>query len=390
MDWFTALKCPSCGSAFKESERYCPNCGTDLELPLERSPALAREYFEKAQQKYDRNSNLQTALSECDLALGYNPEFAEAHNLRGLILDALNQTEDAIAAYREAIRLNPGLQEARANLQDAEIEKTVGRKANFAYAPDSEEKRKLANIFITVFFVFLALVILAGSGWFVLQIAIPYLTPKTEIVLAPDIPDDVQVTQSDLELAAQILTDRAELLEYPQVTFEATSNGSIIGKLPVSMDALELVGRIGSIGLLEFVDFGETPLMAGTIVRTDFENEYITQIEGKTWHTIMSNDGILATNVHENTMQGANINYQIDIAMTETGTKIFAEHTQNNIGTYLGIVLDKTVISAPIINDAITGGQATITGNFTEQSAKNLAAAFMTQPLPFPIILVKR
>jgi hypothetical protein len=349
---------------------------------------MAREYFEKAKQKYDRNIQLQSALGECELALGYDPDFAEAQNLHGLILDALNRTQEAIAAYREAIRLDPNLQDARENLRDAE-EEITSIQANSFSTVISEEKKGVTNVVLTVILSFVTLAILAGAGRFVLQVALPYLAPKTEIVFVPDVPDDVQVTQGDLELAARILTDRAGLLGYPQVAFEATPSGEITGKFPAIVGAREIIERVGSIGLLEFVDFGETSIMEGTIVRTDFENDYTAQIEGKTWHTVMTNNGISAADVFEGSMQGANINYQINLTMTENGKQIFAEHTQNNIGRFLGIVLDKAVISSPMIKSAITGGQATITGNFTKQSAEELAIILMTKPLPFPIKLMK-
>lgn len=384
MNWFIPLKCPNCGSAFKESERYCPNCGIDLEAPLEKSPAQAREYFEQAKQKYDHNSKLQTALSECELALGYDPDFAEAHNLRGLILDSLNRYEEAIAAYREALRLDPNLQDARENLRDAEEEASTQSIPTYAIG-----KNNIITAVLVAIVGMALLAILTVAGRFFFQFALPYLTPKTEIVLIPDVPDNVQLQQSDLELAAQILTDRAQMLGFSQVTFEAGSNNEIAGRLPVSLDAAELVNSIGSIGLLEFVDFGETSIPEGTVIRTDLENDYIVQIEGDIWHTVMSNSGIETATVIEGPMQGINNNYQIAISMTPEGAQTFGDYTQNNTGTFLGIVLNKVVISSPIIQSAIYGGEAVISGNFTEQSAQELAIVLKTKPLPFPLILVE-
>lgn len=389
MNWFIPLKCPNCGSAFKESERYCPTCGTDLEAPLEKDTALARDYFEKAKRKYDLNTQLHIALRECELSLGYDPEFAEAHNLHGLILDALHRTEEAIAAYYEALRLNPNLREARENLRDAEEEEAgTGSKPTRVMA--SEERKNITKAVLAGVVGMAAIAILTGVGWIFFKFALPYLTPKTEIVLIPDVPEDVQVQQSDLELAAQILTDRAQMHGYSQVTFEARSNGEIVGRLPISMDATELVDRIGSIGLLEFVDFGETPIPEDTIIRTDLENEYIVQVEGETWHTVMSNSDILTAAVLEDPIQVMETNYQVGITMTSEGKQVFAEHTQNNIGTFLGIVLDKVVISSPIIQNAIPDGEAVITGYFTEQSAQELAIVLKTKPLPSPLKLANK
>jgi tetratricopeptide (TPR) repeat protein len=50
------------------------------------------------------------------------PDLAEAHNLRGTILDALGQKEQAIDAYQEALRLQPTFRDAQNNLHEAEAE----------------------------------------------------------------------------------------------------------------------------------------------------------------------------------------------------------------------------------------------------------------------------
>jgi|SRR5208282_958304 preprotein translocase subunit SecD len=65
---------------------------------------------------------------------------------------------------------------------------------------------------------------------------------------------------------------------------------------------------------------------------------------------------------------------QIDFSLTPDGTARFAEITGQNIGKRLAIVIDGQLITAPTIQSAITGGKGQITGNFTEQEAKDLAA----------------
>ena len=66
--------------------------------------------------------------------------------------------------------------------------------------------------------------------------------------------------------------------------------------------------------------------------------------------------------------------WQVDFSLTPSGTGQFAEVTGQNIGKRLAIVIDGQLITAPIIQSPITGGKGQITGNFTEQEAKNLAA----------------
>jgi preprotein translocase subunit SecD len=67
------------------------------------------------------------------------------------------------------------------------------------------------------------------------------------------------------------------------------------------------------------------------------------------------------------------------------GAQRFAEATTQNIGKQFAIVLDGKVISAPVIQGAIIGGSGEITGNFTTESANNLALVLRSGALPAPL-----
>lgn len=67
------------------------------------------------------------------------------------------------------------------------------------------------------------------------------------------------------------------------------------------------------------------------------------------------------------------------------GGKKFGEATKNNIGERLAIVLDNEVISAPVVQSAITGGSGIISGNFTLESANDLALLLRSGALPAPL-----
>ena len=72
------------------------------------------------------------------------------------------------------------------------------------------------------------------------------------------------------------------------------------------------------------------------------------------------------------------------------GTSRFAMVTSQNIGKPFAIVLDKRVISAPNIRTAITGGSGEITGNYTEESANDLALLLKSGALPAPLNMVEQ
>jgi len=75
------------------------------------------------------------------------------------------------------------------------------------------------------------------------------------------------------------------------------------------------------------------------------------------------------------------VNFKFD----SFGAKKFGEATSRNVGERLAIVLDNEVISAPNINSPITGGSGIITGNFTIESANELAMLLRSGALPAPL-----
>jgi len=78
----------------------------------------------------------------------------------------------------------------------------------------------------------------------------------------------------------------------------------------------------------------------------------------------------------------------VQIDFTPEGDKKFSELTQKNIGKPLPIVLDSELVSAPVVQQQITGGTAVITGNFDLEEAKNLAIQLNAGALPIPVKLV--
>jgi preprotein translocase subunit SecD len=81
--------------------------------------------------------------------------------------------------------------------------------------------------------------------------------------------------------------------------------------------------------------------------------------------------------------------YVIQFQLTSEGADIFAEYTTEHVGEFLGIVLDKTVISAPNVNEPITEGEGVISGAFTLESANNLAVQLRYGSLPIPLKVVE-
>jgi SecD/SecF fusion protein len=78
--------------------------------------------------------------------------------------------------------------------------------------------------------------------------------------------------------------------------------------------------------------------------------------------------------------------YEVSLSLTRTGAEAFRRVTRDNINNRLAIVLDNEVVSAPTIQSEIPNGQASITGNFSAEEAKNLASV-MENPLQTPVAI---
>lgn len=71
------------------------------------------------------------------------------------------------------------------------------------------------------------------------------------------------------------------------------------------------------------------------------------------------------------------------------GAQRFGQATQQNVGRLFAIILDNEVISAPRINEPILGGSGQISGNFTPQSANDLAVLLRAGALPADLTIVE-
>jgi len=99
-------------------------------------------------------------------------------------------------------------------------------------------------------------------------------------------------------------------------------------------------------------------------------------------------DGGMLTDAHSsNDENGAP---DIAFAFNGVGAQRFGEATSENVGKPFAIVIDRRVISAPVIRGAIPGGSGEITGNFTVESAHDLALVLKTGALPAPLNMIEQ
>ncbi|HEY3790755.1 MAG TPA: protein translocase subunit SecD [Bradyrhizobium sp.] len=79
----------------------------------------------------------------------------------------------------------------------------------------------------------------------------------------------------------------------------------------------------------------------------------------------------------------------VNFRFNTAGSRKFSQATSENVGQPFAIVLDNKVISAPVIREPITGGSGQISGNFTVQSANDLAILLRAGALPAPLTIIE-
>jgi preprotein translocase subunit SecD len=214
-----------------------------------------------------------------------------------------------------------------------------------------------------------------------------------QVLLEADLPEDADVDAESMETARTIMENRTNALGVSENVLQLAGERRIVGEFPGLENTDEVLGIIQQTGLLEFVDTGDINLPEGSIIRTDFatgsESETPQPTDGETpptvYPTIMTGRDLQLVQVSQDQLG----QYVIQFDLTRDGAEVFAEHTAANVGRFLTIVLDKRVISSPVINSAIPDGQGIIQGSFTAESANALAVQLRYGSLPVPLKVVE-
>ncbi len=212
---------------------------------------------------------------------------------------------------------------------------------------------------------------------------------------------------------SKILESRANGLGVSEVVFQVAGDKYILGEFPGLTNTEDVLAAIKQTGLLEFIDAGDTQLAPGTVVKTDYgqtadspTTTTATPSSTATPSATPTADTSTATpaaadKVYHTVMTGADIKtaiaeagqtlggFSVSFELTPNGAAIFNTYTSANIGKYLAIVLDKTVISSPTIENAIPDGKGQISGSFTSEEANNLAVTLRYGGLKVPVEVVE-
>src|SRR3989344_9558553 len=162
-------------------------------------------------------------------------------------------------------------------------------------------------------------------------------------------------------------------------TLAGETEERLIVELPGVTDTQRAIELIGETPVLEFRLLKEDTLpndISSSTVNTLFEPAAITGKDLKSAE-LQFNQGL-----------GGPSEPIVLLTFNAEGARMFADLTRENVGRYFGMFLDGVPISVPVINEPIPDGTAVISGNFTPESAKELARNLNYGALPVPIELI--
>ncbi len=177
----------------------------------------------------------------------------------------------------------------------------------------------------------------------------------THVVMqAVDTPD-AKVDNDAVERVVQIIERRINGLGLTEPTIQRQGKDRIIVDLPGVKDPDSAIAMLGKTALLEFKD-----------------------VTGK---TVLTGKDLKNSKAHV----GQNSQAVVGLEFNEEGAKKFAALTAQNIGKPISILLDGNVLTSPVVQEVITGGNAQISGSRNVEEAEHLAILLRSGSLPVKV-----
>ena len=214
-----------------------------------------------------------------------------------------------------------------------------------------------------------------------------HLTYKADVsgVPAGQVSDSMNALRDVIERRVNLFGVSEPIVQVQNGGFISGGDNKLIVDLPGVTDVEKAVTMIGQTPLLEF----KVLAPAGTPqeVKVDKSGQVNLNVEPQFVSTELTGRYLKkATLEFDQNTREPKVSLQFD----ETGTKLFAQITKDNIGKMVAIYLDGAPISTPVVNEAIPSGQAVISGKFNPSEAKLLVGRLNSGALPVPITLLSK
>ncbi len=199
------------------------------------------------------------------------------------------------------------------------------------------------------------------------------------------------IQDSAIKQSLEIVRKRIDESGTKEPLIQRSGKNRILLQLPGVKNPERIKDLLGKTAKLNFhmVDDDDTNSLSrniapfGKMIVADINNEDIKYLLEK--KSRVGGENLIDANASFDPTEGHAVSFRFDT----TGAQKFGKATSENVGKRFAVVLDGVVITAPVINSAITGGSGIITGNFSSQEATDLAVLLRAGALPAPLKIVE-
>lgn len=177
----------------------------------------------------------------------------------------------------------------------------------------------------------------------------------------------------------EVIERRVNTFGVAEPNIQLAGENRLLVELPGVKDINQAIKQIGLTPFLEFREENTSYQTPDDPTQIDFQQQYLAS--GLSGKNLKRSEIVFDPNSNKP---------QISLHFDDDGKRLFAEITKRNIGKTLAIFLDGIPISAPVVQQEITAGQAVITGQFSIDEAKELAQRLNAGALPVPIALLQQ
>ncbi|HVM22972.1 MAG TPA: protein translocase subunit SecD [Sphingomicrobium sp.] len=214
---------------------------------------------------------------------------------------------------------------------------------------------------------------------------------STRLVLTPTASGSVQALKDAMSVARDVVRRRIDPGGTKEITVVTQGDNRILVQVPGVEDPEALKKLIGQTARLEFklVDLSANP-EAVQQGRAPPGSQVLPMADGSGFiavkRRVMVSGDQLTDAKQSFDQDGRPV---VSIRFNTAGARRFGRVTQENVNKPFAIILDDKVLSAPNINEPILGGQAQISGNFTVETANELAISLASGKLPVKLNVIE-
>jgi len=194
----------------------------------------------------------------------------------------------------------------------------------------------------------------------------------------------ILLKNSSLDQAIEIVRRRVDEIGTNEPNILKRGNDRILVELPGLDDPDRIKSLLGKTANLTFQFITQNSEESFGTEKLLFENGSEEAIVSK--RIILSGDNLVDAIPTMNSQTNETV---VSFTLDRVGSKKFGKATTTGVGKRLAIILDGKIISAPSVREPIIGGSGQISGNFTFQSATDLALLLRSGALPAPLNIIE-